>query len=670
MTLRNHIEAWEHALALLADDIYLDIVRNFMGKVPTPFHKPLLTKKLTNLFSTEEFIRRIESSFSDLDRRILTGAYVLGTPTQSELCSLFEGAVPYATLQQNVVNLEERLLLVPNPDALEESGQLMLNPLLRERLLTSSLSIGDLFPPSDTEAKPSYRLSDGDPKIVRALLSLHIHASLGSLDRSERLLRNKYIKAIFGREEPHTIEQIVQYNRLLFHTQVVCEQGKNSIVVNNRAETLIAAKPATLQYLLFRTAWQTLSTATETALSTTELSSFFSIFSILVNTATLTEEVDIKIACRIAALKSGLPLPDFDELLTILETVGLTTTPLTSDELIEDPPRLTPTIDSDLTISFTQDIPVIPGKANLHSLAIVKKVDIVSSYEINKATILKAFDLGLTVEDILHYLEALTKNIPQSLKDSLGHWQQEYTAITIYDGIVVKTDERLSRIIDALPTLQPYILATIGPGIYLLSREEEPKWRDILTSTGIGLLPSSIGDNPKETHPSTPLEINRDSHAHFARLLDELPEERPPFEPVTDFQNELHTLVRKKSFNKAEKEELQARIERKLLLVPSQIVALQGHSKTMQASGFDFQGKVNLCKATINSKIDLLELQMLDEDGNSHILLTEAKELISSSDAQGASIRVSVLPEQEEKVIPIAKVFRVRKLRRSIFFQS
>jgi hypothetical protein len=90
----------------------------------------------------------------------------------------------------------------------------------------------------------------------------------------------------------------------------------------------------------------------------------------------------------------------------------------------------------------------------------------------------------------------------------------------------------------------------------------------------------------------------------------------------------------------------------------------------MQASGFDFQGKVNLCKATINSKIDLLELQMLDEDGNSHILLTEAKELISSSDAQGASIRVSVLPEQEEKVIPIAKVFRVRKLRRSIFFQS
>ncbi|MGI6480131.1 MAG: hypothetical protein ACOXZ2_00870 [Sphaerochaetaceae bacterium] len=46
------------------------------------------------------------------------------------------------------------------------------------------------------------------------------------------------------------------------------------------------------------------------------------------------------------------------------------------------------------------------------------------------------------------------------------------------------------------------------------------------------------------------------------------------------------------------------------------------------------------------------------------------KEIISGSTTQETAVRVSILPGKEEKVISIAKVFRVRKLRRSIFFQG
>jgi len=669
MTLRTQLEAWEHALALLADDIYLDIVRNFIGRVPTPFHKPILTKRLTTLFSTEEFIQRIEASFSDLDRKLLVGAYILGTPTQAELCSLFDETIPYATVQQNVVNLEERLLLVPNPNALEQRGELMLNPLLRERLLASSLSTKDLFPPS-ADHQERYRFAEGDPKIIRALLSLHIHASLGTKERSERQLRNKFIKAVFGKEEDEAVELIIQYNRLLFHTQAVCEKGKITHVPAKRAQALLNAKPSEIQQLLFKTAWQTDPALNEKPIEPTILTSFFTILSQLLGTCAIYEEEHLLIAIRIAALKSALPVGDFSQLLTTLTAVGLTTQ--SADfENEEDDSRLEPTIDSDLTISFTQNLPSFDGNVDIYRLALVKKVDVVSSYEINKATILKAFDVGISVDEILAYLKRLTKNIPQSLKDLLGHWKQEYAAITIYDGIVVKADERLSRIIDALPTLQHHIIAQVGPGLYLFSRDEELQWREILTSTGIGLLPSSISETPKDPSPElSPLQETQQPSATFAEVLQQLPAERPPMEALPDFQTELLTLARKKAANKGDKEELEARIERKLLLVPSQVVTLEGHTKTMQASGFDFQGKVNLCKSTINSKVDLLELQMLDDDGNSHILLTEAKELISSTTANEASIRVSILPQEEEKVIPIAKVFRVRKLRRSIFFES
>ena len=90
----------------------------------------------------------------------------------------------------------------------------------------------------------------------------------------------------------------------------------------------------------------------------------------------------------------------------------------------------------------------------------------------------------------------------------------------------------------------------------------------------------------------------------------------------------------------------------------------------MEASGFDFQGKVNLCKTTLNSPLDLLELHLLDDEGNSRTILSEVKEIISGSTTQETAVRVSILPGKEEKVISIAKVFRVRKLRRSIFFQG
>ncbi|HCJ95242.1 MAG TPA: hypothetical protein DHV69_08680 [Sphaerochaeta sp.] len=141
-----------------------------------------------------------------------------------------------------------------------------------------------------------------------------------------------------------------------------------------------------------------------------------------------------------------------------------------------------------------------------------------------------------------------------------------------------------------------------------------------------------------------------------------------PTEPTAlDFQKDLRKAILAKASNKGEQEEMLARLERKLILVPSQISAVQGRTQTMQASGFDFQGKINLCKAAVNSTVELLELHILDHDGNSQILLTEAKELINST--KDASIRVLVLPDGEEKVLPIEKIFKVRKLRRSIFFQ-
>ena len=669
--MRSQVHIWERSLAILPDTIFLDIVRNFIGKVPTPFHKPLLTKKLTTLFSTDEFLARVEASLSPTDKQLLSGAYVLGSPTQDELCSIFSDSISYATLQQSVVNLEERLLLVPNPDTFEHTAGLMINPLVVDRLLASSLALEDIFAPASDADTPYYRFLGGDPRIVRALLSLHIHTTLGTREKSEKVLATKYIQSVFGQDDAPFIERILLYNRMLFGEKILIEQGRSTRIDINRAQALLSKDPGELQLFLFQTALASIQPQAPKIAKDVPFRAFFIILSTLLDTIPIYHTRGLRTACLMASYRSRLPIANMDEFIALLFTVGLTSVQKPKKELL-DQPHLQPAIDSDLTISFTEGVPVVDGKDLLHCLAFVRKVDVVTSYEVNKATIMRAFDLGLTVEEILRYLEGLTQSIPQGLQNLIGHWKEEFSSIVIYDGILVKANERLSRIIEALPTLQPFLISRIADGMYLFSRNSEAQWREILSSTGIGLLPRSITEVAHHTSTSIESSIGQ-SDMETLRPIQEpiriLAVRQPePTEPTAlDFQKDLRKAILAKASNKGEQEEMLARLERKLILVPSQISAVQGRTQTMQASGFDFQGKINLCKAAVNSTVELLELHILDHDGNSQILLTEAKELINST--KDASIRVLVLPDGEEKVLPIEKIFKVRKLRRSIFFQ-
>jgi hypothetical protein len=664
--MMKQIELWEHSLALLNDEVYLDLVRNFLGKVPTPFHKPLLNKRMTTLFSSEEFVERVIQSLSELDRKILTSAFLLESPTQRELCSLYEDTIDYVTLQQNVVNLEERLLLVPHPNSQIKGGELMINPLLKDRLLESALSLEELIPPVAEEEK-RLTFGDGQRSIIRGLLSLHFHDLLTTEERSARALQNRLVKSIFDVEQTALI---LNYNRLLFFTNAVKERERTSVVIHKQAFNLLALSHFEIQQLLFQSTWHANEALSKKVIPPTLPNAFYTSLNQIVEECTITNREQLLFVSRLVALKHRLEVSDWEQLIDLLYSIGLTTRePLTTEN--GESGHLKPTIDTDLTLSFSDDLELAAGRVDLYMLGVIKRFDLVNSYELNKKSLLKAFDSGLTTGEILTYLEKLTTTIPQTLRDLLGEWKQEYSAITIYDGIVVKADERLSRIIEALPNLQDFLITKIETGIYLFRREEEPQWREVLSSTGIGLLPSSIGAKEEEVAPiSEPLKVEESSIDSLTHALKQLPKSVPPLPVTEDFKEPLLALAKKRGSSQGEREELEARIEQKLILLPSQVVNIERHSKTMEASGFDFQGKVNLCKTTLNSPLDLLELHLLDDEGNSRTILSEVKEIISGSTSQETSVRVSVLPTNEEKVIPIAKVFRVRKLRRSIFFQG
>ncbi|MGI6432481.1 MAG: hypothetical protein ACOXZ4_01255 [Sphaerochaetaceae bacterium] len=47
--LKMRIDQWDQALALLPDALFLELIRNYIGKVETPFHKPIVNKTIGNI---------------------------------------------------------------------------------------------------------------------------------------------------------------------------------------------------------------------------------------------------------------------------------------------------------------------------------------------------------------------------------------------------------------------------------------------------------------------------------------------------------------------------------------------------------------------------------------------------------------------------------------------
>ena len=633
------IKLFNSALSKLKDDIFLEIASNFLGKVTTPFHKPQIIGELATLFSCQDFTQKVFSTLSTLDCQILSATYLANGASWQQICEIFKDEIPYVVLQQQVVNLQERLLLLLyNSD----NEKLNLNPILEKELTENYLSF-DLI-----VTKKEGQIKQFDRRLLKALFSLHFHQNLGSLNRSEVLLQRKYADEIFT--EP--IEVLYAYNRLLYRFKCVTAKGKRALTNPAAFDSLLSMSDEQLSYLVFSSSFANKEES--------NLRVFYETMVQLLKRSGFVDDLFFLRLIKIASIYSNCFIEDLDATLKLLKNTVIGK----KQESLENTKRVEPTIDTDLTLFFSGDIEPIDNKELLHYIALVEKVDIITSYALSKKSLLRAFDAGFTVGEILDYLNKLVKVVPKSLKHLLNQWHDEFSCVTLYDGIVVKTDNRVARIVQNLPKLKEHLLATIGENIFLFNRETEVDWRQMLLSSGFDFLPSSIPKEVKEP----PLSKIAENYTVKDKKLNSFLDSKTQKKDVENlsFKEELHSLILKKKFPKEKEEYLLARLERNLILTENQITQSAFKTQIMEAKGFDYQGKINLCKAAVNSETELVELTMLNEKGKSQILMAQVKEFIKESD--NPAIRVLTLPEEKELLISINKIFKVRKLKRSIFF--
>jgi hypothetical protein len=115
------------------------------------------------------------------------------------------------------------------------------------------------------------------------------------------------------------------------------------------------------------------------------------------------------------------------------------------------------------------------------------------SYRVSKATFYRALDAGISVDEVLSFLEKhVSKPVPQNVAFSLRGWAERYGKISFFDHLVVaaETPETADEIAK-LPSVAPYVKGRRELHAIEISREDYAAVRDALTADGY--LPRSLG---------------------------------------------------------------------------------------------------------------------------------------------------------------------------------
>ncbi|MGI6466562.1 MAG: helicase-associated domain-containing protein [Sphaerochaetaceae bacterium] len=631
MALSSTLDIWKKSLISLSDETFLDLATNFIGKVETPFHKPQLIGKLTTLFNSKEFLMRVEGSLSDLDKEILTTVAFLNECSNESIFTIFKNRYNYSTIQQKILNLEERLLLIPSL----KKKYLIINPLIESLLIEKHLSLSYLIE-KGTPSDKKFNLN-----IIKALFNLHFHQNIGDLDKSNRYLKSKG-DTIFAFDS----QTLIYYNTLLFDQEIVVKSGRKVSTSITKMEQLLSHSLDQLKYLTFK--------ANTPKIEEHKSLLFYNLIDYIIKEYGVEKE-DLSFLTKLALAKAELAKEDLEHYSLLIESLFIEQNNNNNQGLTK------PTIDTDLNIYFSKETEKVGEVDLLHYIAEVVKVDNVINYEITKKALMKAFDANLKVEQIKTYLENLFKPLPQTLTSLLDQWYDQFNSITIYDGIVIKVNERYERVFKALPALQEHLIEQISPSLFLFNRETENVWRTIIASTGFDYLPASIPKESIEVLPKNEVVIKSEIESQIPLLL----KDKELYEEQSEvIKEELRKKVLKRSFSKNLEEEMLARVEHSLILIPEQIVETNKRGEISEAGGFDFQGKLNLCRSSVNKENTILELSLLGDD-ELDVVLVSVKEFIK--DGSDYYIRALFIADEVEKVIPVSKIFKIRKLRRSIF---
>lgn len=712
---------WRNTLSVLPDNQFFDLMRVYLGEIKTPYNKQNLIEQLSSFIRKEENKKALFKLLSDTDIFIITAIMKLPVATQEKLVDFFKDDFSYANLFERLMNLEERLIIYKVKDEISGKIIFQVNPIL-EKDFEKIININFLLPESKDFVPLTNEKMISSQFIAAFFNFIFIHSNMCKLDGSIKKKAETLLLQIFQQEKDMQLFQIILKsfeNLNLFRNcdgdyKPSLERWENFSKLSEIEQCcyLCAATTTTSRQeifrrsqlvfdimkkmqgkayeksVLFRLAFleneKTLNIVNETPSKNTALFSGGR-FASLMNQQTAKDTTNEK-----TNLSTKIEQKDFTDSKTFLEKLigsayflGLlkkTRSSIDGTEIyiaqnldIFSNGR----IENFANVDGGFNVTIMPGGSLEKLLGIIKclelkNVDTVISYEINRTSCLRGFDNGMTPEKLFdNFQKVLMHPMPQSLKDSVEEWFKTYNSASLYKGYVLQVSQDKQLLVENNPVMKDYIKIVLAPGIYLMDFEDEEDAHSIIEKSNldfIGEVKTIKSKNMvipfqklQNKEHDTVSETNEEFHGDYKDALSSEKERKEFFD---NMRKELSLL----NLPQEQTEGLQLRIQRKIVLNPSQLIGQSVRHERYEANGMDFQGKIHIIEHAIanGNMIELIYDDANSEDGKKSIL---GNPIAIEKQVGDNFLKLRIEPSQEIQSFSIGQARTVKRIRFSIFRQ-
>ena len=299
-------------------------------------------------------------------------------------------------------------------------------------------------------------------------------------------------------------------------------------------------------------------------------------------------------------------------------------------------------------------------------------------FELTRESAVRGFNGGISPETMLKTIDTLSgRAIPQNIRWSIGDWHTRYSSVGIYQGIVLTVAEERRFILETEP-LAGMIERELAPGVYLLKIDSEEEAARALAKAGVDIIAF-----PGKKEARDPQKLLEEEEHHFtfytpvsqatprteilAPLL-VLPQAAPATTLVPSSAAErldaLRAALAAKPLPKDQRDELAARLERRVVLAPTQLVGAAVRYEKLEAKGLDYVGKVRVAEQAIAIG-SFVEMFWRGPKGEPNRAL--GAPIALEKNGGEVELVVDPAPRGERIKVAVGKISLIRRIKRSIF---
>ena len=704
----KRVMLWRESFLFLEENHFFEIMKMYLGEIKTPYNKQKLIANLEGFLHKKENLVAIKSFLSDDELEIISAVVFIPDVTEEKLSSFFKSTFTYSFLYEKLLNLEERLILFKTKNENSSQGDsfvIKFNPLL-EDMFFDLININRLLPQIEftkTE-KPAARIT---PELISCFISYILeNPNIAKQDGTLKKHSLQNIPVVFGDE----VKKIEILYKAFLNLGILKETGHGAEVDWSKFSDFLNLSFAE------QTVYITISSCSHLSRESLRLHSQIFVDTVknlsdrvftldlflrtgfLVSAASFdsSSESSFKTSRFAKIIQEGrLRLSEHNSDAVKVSTSGAlermfeaavslgiiyisgTTKDGSKDsgvvysvsDFLAAPEQCSENLSGMLRIDSSLVVSLMPGFAlrdivPLSKFMSLKKYDKVSEFLISRQSIMRGFDIGLSAKEILQILtERTLYEIPETLKVQIEEWNSSYSSASFYKGFVLKVDGKAALAAQHNSVLSPHIHTVIAPGIFLLDVNDDAEAVSLIKKSGLDFI-GKIKSVKEENRTAGFFNLKLNGKKNFGCSGFETPSEIIPKKDSAEIEKELFLKLEQMELDESQKENLELRIEHKVIVNPAQLNSSILRLEKSNANAMDYAGKIYVFEQALANE-EKIELRFA-KDGKKELSVF-GKPVGIRKQSDDVFVQLLLVPENVVKEFSLGKAQFIKRIKKTIY---